>query len=195
MRWLIPILVLIAIGFAAWKALPFLTLSDGQIPKIEKPSSSKAVASMKGKVVKIKDGDSVVLLKGEEDFQVVRLQHIDAPENGQAFAQEAWEHLSKLCRQKEVVVILSEEEDRYNRVIGELFLTDGTCVNREMVRAGLAWHFAKFSDRKDYARLQIEAQAQRKGLWAEQSPVPPHKWREQKEQLEATENNSASQPL
>lgn len=176
---LLGLLLIVGIFFLLRSMVP--RYDNRSVPVDPRERWGPEVSSIEGKVVKIKDGDSVVLLKGEDDFTVIRLQHIDAPENGQPFSEEAWKHLSKLCRNKEVAVKVSDEQDRYNRMIGEIYLPNGTNVNKEMVRAGYAWHFAKYSNDQEYTDLQDYAKQRRKGLWAEVNPIPPHEWRESQE--------------
>lgn len=53
-------------------------------------------------------------------------------------------------------------------------------INREMVRAGLAWVWPRYC-RQDYCadweRDQNDARAARRGLWRGKSPVAPWDWR------------------
>lgn len=52
-------------------------------------------------------------------------------------------------------------------------------VNTEMVRRGAAWVFRRYSDDPALLRLEAEARADRRGLWAlpEAGRVPPWEWR------------------
>ena len=51
-------------------------------------------------------------------------------------------------------------------------------MNREMVRQGLAWWFARYAPADtELARLEAEAKAARRGLWSQPNPVPPWNWR------------------
>lgn len=128
------------------------------------------------KVIGIKDGDTFVLLiDGKE--QTVRLAHIDCPEKKQPFGNKAKQFASDLCFGKNVTLINDNKFDRNKRLITEIFLLDGTNVNKELVKNGLAWHFKKYSDNKEYAQLEIEAQKNRIGLWSETTPVAPWNWR------------------
>ena len=115
------------------------------------------------------------MIDGKE--QTVRLAHIDCPEKKQPFGNKAKQFASDLCFGKNVTLINDNKFDRNKRLITEIFLLDGTNVNKELVKNGLAWHFKKYSDNKEYAQLEIEAQKNRIGLWSETTPVAPWNWR------------------
>jgi hypothetical protein len=49
-----------------------------------------------------------------------------------------------------------------------------------LVKAGLAWWYRKYAPADDtLARLEQEAKADRRGLWAQPNPTPPWNWRAQ----------------
>ncbi|WP_416438005.1 thermonuclease family protein [Phnomibacter sp. MR] len=128
------------------------------------------------KVIGIKDGDTFVLLiDGKE--QIVRLAHIDCPEKKQPFGNNAKQFASDLCFGMNVTLIHNNKYDRNKRLISEIILLDGTNVNQELVRNGLAWHFKKYSDSKVYVQLEIEAKQNKVGLWIEPNPIAPWNWR------------------
>ena len=53
-------------------------------------------------------------------------------------------------------------------------------VNAEMVRRGFAWVRREFPHPRGLARLEDQARAARRGLWAKAQPVPPWIWRKNK---------------
>lgn len=112
-------------------------------------SASLACATtFSGLVVKITDGDTVqVLLNGKAEK--IRLAGIDTPEKKQPFGQAATRYNRSLSAQK-IVTVRVETTDRYGRLVGEVFLPDGRSLNRELVRAGYAWCFRKYSDDDDW---------------------------------------------
>lgn len=131
------------------------------------------------KVIGIKDGDTFVLLmEGKE--QAVRLEHIDCPEKKQPFGRKAKQFASDLCFGKFVTVIHKNGYDRNKRLIAELMLTDGSIVNKELVRNGLAWHFKKYSVDIAYANLETEARKKGIGIWSQPDPIAPWEWRKRK---------------
>ena len=72
--------------------------------------------------------------------------------------------------------------DRYGRTVGEVVLPDGRSLNQELVRAGYAWWYRKYSDDAVLEALEAEARGARRGLWAELDPVPPWAWRRRRMQ-------------
>ena len=67
--------------------------------------------------------------------------------------------------------------DRYGRLVARVILPDGRDLSVELVKAGLAWHYKKYSDDEELARLEDEVRKAKRGLWSEPEPVPPWEWR------------------
>lgn len=138
-------------------------------------SDKNLLKIFEGKVVAIKDGDTYnVMYIGKE--RTVRLQHIDCPEKSQPFGKNAKQFASNLCYGKIVKVVSNGKTDRYKRLIAEIYMDD-ICVNKELVKNGLAWHFIKYSDDKEYAELEIYARQNKLGLWSDKEPIAPWIWR------------------
>ena len=74
-------------------------------------------------------------------------------------------------------MIEAADHDRYARIVADVRLPDGRSLNREMVRAGLAWSYRRYSNDPELAGLEAEARAARLGLWADPHPVAPWAWR------------------
>lgn len=134
-------------------------------------------AEFTAKVVGIKDGDTIVVLYQKNEL-IIRFEHIDCPEGGQAFGKKAKQKTSSLCYSKAVTIRTAGKEDRYHRLIAEVYQGD-LCVNKELVRSGLAWHFTKYSNQSEYTTLQNEAKHKQLGLWADPSPKAPWEWRKE----------------
>lgn len=141
-----------------------------------KPSIPSADNTTSYKVIGVKDGDTFELLI-DNSTQVVRFEHIDCPEKKQPFGQKAKQFVSDLCFGKYVTLIHNKKFDRNKRLIAEVILEDGTNLNKELVKNGLAWHFKKYSKDNSYADLENEARASRVGLWADNNPIAPWTWR------------------
>jgi endonuclease YncB( thermonuclease family) len=76
------------------------------------------------------------------------------------------------------VTVRVKDIDRYKRTVGEVVLPDGRILNRELVRAGLAWWYRQYARHdKELARLEAEAQAASRGLWADKEPMAPWEFR------------------
>lgn len=139
-------------------------------------SASQEAKSVVYKVIGIKDGDTfVVYMDGKE--QVIRLAHIDCPENKQPFGSKAKQFASDLCFGQYVSLSHNRTYDRNKRLIAEIILENGTNVNKEMIKNGLAWHFKKYSDDKVYDQLEQLARNEKVGIWSESNPIPPWDWR------------------
>ncbi len=121
-------------------------------------------------LARVVDGDTIVIAETR-----VRLEGVDAPETGQT-CKRAWigpfagtwacgtaaaSALAKLVENREVVCA-HKGWDKYNRFLG-VCAVEGRDINAEMVRAGLAWAFVKYS--LAYVREEAEARDAKRGIW------------------------------
>ncbi len=139
--------------------------------------AEKPPATIEGRVVGVHDGDTITVLQGTTQYKV-RLDGIDAPELSQAFGKASKAFASDFAFGKTALVKVSGK-DRYGRFLGEVFV-DGSSLNREIVRAGLAWHYKQYSKDGSLAALEAEAHMLGKGLWKDAKPVPPWEYRKKK---------------
>ncbi len=63
------------------------------------------------------------------------------------------------------------------RTVGVVLLPDGRSLNHELVRAGLAWMYRRYTNDQSLNDLEEEALVAGRGLWADPNPVPPWEWR------------------
>ena len=151
-----------------------------------KPTKPAALVSQSGQVltghvVRVADGDTVTILDSNNTQHRIRLQGIDAPESHQAFGTQSKQSLSQLIFDKDVTVEY-EKTDRYGRIVGKIIL-DGTDIDLEQIRAGMAWHYKDYeneqtpADRDLYARAEDEARNARRGLWVDANPIEPSEYR------------------
>ncbi|WP_447983837.1 thermonuclease family protein [Nitrospira sp. Nam74] len=132
-------------------------------------------ADFTGRVVGVSDGDTISVMH-DGKAEKIRLNGIDCPEKRQAFGERAKQFTSKLAFGNDVTVRVSGH-DKYRRTIGDVILSDGRTLNKELVRAGLAWWYEKYSKDTTLRDLEAEARAARRGLWVYPDPVPPWEWR------------------
>jgi endonuclease YncB( thermonuclease family) len=132
-------------------------------------------ASFTGKLVKVLDGDTVEVLH-DGKAERVRLAQIDAPEKGQPFGQAAKRYVSYIAA-LQIVTVNVETVDRYGRTVGEIFLPDGTNLNKQIVGAGFAWQYKRYSKDDEYGHFETGARVANLGLWQEPNPIPPWEWR------------------
>ena len=138
-------------------------------------------ADLTGRVTAVSDGDSITLLvpDGASYQQVkVRLGEIDTPEsNGQPYSERAKQTLSDLAYNKQARVVV-QDTDKYGRTVGRVYV-GGVDVNAEMVKQGAAWVYRQFAKDQSLFRLEEQARAAKRGLWAlpEAQRCPPWDWR------------------
>lgn len=126
-----------------------------------------------GKVIGVSDGDTITILHNTTP-QRIRLAGIDCPEKSQSYGQQAKTFTSQHCFGK-TVIVLEETKDRYGRTVA-IITVDGKNLNEELVRAGLAWHYVKYSKDQDLSLLEAAARKGRIGLWQSEA-IPPWQFR------------------
>jgi micrococcal nuclease len=127
-------------------------------------------ASFQGKVVGVSDGDTIKVLKDGKQVKI-RLAAIDCPEKKQPYGQKAKQFTSDMVAGK-VVKVWETDTDRYGRIVGFVFIGDKN-LNKELLSAGLAWHYKQYSRDPEMAKLEFEARSAKRGLWAEPDPAAP----------------------
>lgn len=123
------------------------------------------------KVIGIIDGDTYDILVDNRPVRI-RMDGIDAPERGMPYNKKAKKYLSDLIFGK-MVKVLELKKDRNGRSVSQTFLADGTDVSFEMIKAGYAWHYKKYSKDKTYTNAEIQTRIKKIGLWTEPNPLPP----------------------
>jgi endonuclease YncB( thermonuclease family) len=137
-------------------------------------SSNLFAESFTCKCVGVSDGDTITVLNGRTQVRI-RLEGIDAPESHQDFGQKAKQLTSSLAFGK-TVTINAVTTDRYGRTVARV-IAGGKDVSLELVKAGLAWHYKKYSSDPVLAQAEQEARAAKKGLWSMPNPTPPWDYR------------------
>jgi len=129
----------------------------------------------RGTIVAVADGDTVTLLRPDKTQEKIRLYGIDCPEKRQAFGTRAKQFTAMLVFGK-TVTIRRVDRDRYGRTIAWVEV-NGRSLNKELLKAGLAWHYKRYSNDSELAELETEARLRRQGLWADPSPTAPWEFR------------------
>jgi len=161
--------------------IPTAFCSSGNKKKLESVSNI-------GKVIAILDGDTYDILFGGNKTVRIRIEGIDAPEKGMPFYRVAKNYLEKLCFEKNVRLQI-QSKDMHGRTIAYSYLDDGTELSHEMIKAGLAWHFKKYSSDSVLSDLEIEARNSKLGLWADVHPMPPWENRRLRREGISTKNS------
>jgi len=133
------------------------------------------LAVFKARVIGVHDGDSITVLTSDNQQIKVRLEGIDCPELKQDFGQRAKQATSALCFGKDVRV-QQTGKDRYGRTLAYVYVGD-VCINKELLKQGMAWHFKKYNSDPEYAKLENKARSQKVGLWSHPNPVAPWDFR------------------
>ncbi len=152
---------------------------------------------MESRVVRIVDGDTLVVLDSNKVQHRIRLGGIDTPERGQPFGNRAKQNLARLAGGNKARVDWYKK-DRWSRLIGTVWVQspDTSCqaetcpktldVAMAQLTQGLAWHFKRYAheqpeeQREQYSFAEHEARAKHVGLWRDPHPVPPWEWRKRK---------------
>ena len=136
--------------------------------------------SFKGTVIGILEGDLVrVLHKGK--IVKVRLSDVDCPEEGQAYGKEAKKFTAVMVHSGPVTVHV-KKLNHLGIPVGEVVLLDaGLNLNRELIKAGLAWWQREFSDDASYGDLEKIARKMKMGLWKQDNPTPPWEFKKKGE--------------
>jgi len=148
----------------------FLTVLHSAVSDGAQPRGTR----LTGVVTHVADGDTLDVSAGGRTY-TVRLEGIDAPEGGQAFSQQARQHLRVLAFSQPATVVV-QTTDVYERLVARV-IVGGRDLSEEMLRAGLAWHFLRYSSDKRLQALEQQARQQRIGLWADRSAVAPWDYR------------------
>lgn len=152
--------------FVVWLLAPPLHAEVCQAPGPGQAVTSRMVI----------DGDTLEL----SDQRRVRLIGVDTPEIGrrgepsQPFAQAAKQRLQQLVRQPGLRLHPGEQQhDRYGRMLGHLYGSDGQNVEAQLLREGLGFALAVPPNSAlidCHLAAEQEARSARRGLWQD-SPV------------------------
>ena len=119
------------------------------------------------KVKRVIDGDTIELANG----QIVRFVGVNAPNNGEAFEEEATEANTKLVVGKTVTLEYDAyTSDRFGRVLAYV-IVDRKNASVELARLGFA-KVTIYQDRRklkyqdELLKAQDEAQKKKRGIWS-----------------------------
>ena len=116
-------------------------------------------------IVKVIDGDTVDILI-DLGFSVyhkerVRLSGIDTPEMNsknvleKEIAKKAKTFITTWLKEQKNLTIKTYKDDKYGRLLGEIFGNGGVCVNNLLMEKGFAWNY--LTDTRDI-NLLLELQ-------------------------------------
>ena len=139
-------------------------------------SSFFCFAQTTAKVIGIKDGDTVVVLLGDNIQKTIRLAEVDCPETGQPFGKNAKQFTSSQIFGKNIEFI-ETDTDRYGRTIAKVYYNNGKYLSAEIIKNGFGWWYYRYSTNKGLNVLENEASRDKIGLWSDPNAIPPWEWR------------------
>ena len=140
------------------------------------------------KVGSISDGETFTGLDSQNRQLKIRLHGIDAPEKAQAFGNVARKALGDLIKGK-VFEVQQVDKNRYGRVVANVHVGCNH-VHREQVAKGLAWRCVQYDKKGEFTQVEQAAKTARKGLWADEKPVPPWEWRKNAKERRAAKKGA-----
>lgn len=133
--------------------------------------------SLTGRVIAIKDGDTVIVLDTLSHQTTLRLAEVDCPEKNQPFGTKSKQFTSDQIYLKTIKYIVTDT-DRYGRSIAMIYYdTDNKYLSAEIIKAGMGWHYKRYSTSKELATFEDNAKRNKIGLWVDNNPINPSEWR------------------
>ncbi|RRJ91470.1 thermonuclease family protein [Flavobacterium macacae] len=133
--------------------------------------------TLTAKVVGIKDGDTVVVLDSLNNQITLRLAEVDTPEKSQPFGTKAKQFTSDQIYLKTIKYVVTDT-DRYGRSIAMVYYDeDSKYLSAEIIKAGMGWHYKRYSSSKELATFEDNARKNKIGLWVDNNPIEPHLFR------------------
>ncbi|MDR2507749.1 MAG: thermonuclease family protein [Candidatus Accumulibacter sp.] len=139
-------------------------------------SAVSQAETLRGRIVRVADGDSLTLVTFANRRVEVRIAGIDAPERRQPYGAKSKQALAALCHRRSAAV-LTRGKDPYGRTLGQAVYCDGVYVNAAQVASGLAWVYPFTREDPSLTALEREARAGQRGLWRDPAPMPPWEFR------------------
>lgn len=123
------------------------------------------------RVVRVIDGDTLVIDREYKGASRIRVYGIDCPEKGEKWAKEATALTVQLVEDKRIGLD-PHDLDRYGRLVAEVYV-DGENLSLALLSAGLARWYKKYAwTRTDFENAEEEAKSARRGIWST-APLTP----------------------
>jgi endonuclease YncB( thermonuclease family) len=132
-------------------------------------------------LLRVVDGDTLVVATEKGEKISVRLYGIDCPEGRQNFGVAAKQAVHDLTHNQTLKLDLLYQ-DRYGRSVAIVWLPDNTTLQERLLITGAGWVFTRYCVRSECAaweRLEHTARALKIGLWEAEHPIPPWEWRKE----------------
>jgi endonuclease YncB( thermonuclease family) len=139
-----------------------------------------AATTWTGKAESPIDGDTLRVRDHNDKLHRLKIQGIDAPEDGQPFFKAARDHLGKVTAGRELQVT-EVGKDPAGRTIATIRI-NGQDLRIDILAAGMAWYQRSAADDPVLEAEERGAKARNLGLWIDAAPVAPWEWRAAEEQ-------------
>ena len=175
---IVRVKILFLLGLLAAAAIEVGSTSRQEAPVgiSEQSRESRQEVSEKRLVIRVIDGDTIVVSPNEK----VRLIGVDTPETVhpnktvQCFGKDAKEFTRSMVERKSIRLVLDESnvatnhKDRYGRTLAYVYFDDRTMLNAELIRQGYAHAYTRFPFRHvvEFRQLESIARSQALGLWS-----------------------------
>jgi micrococcal nuclease len=157
--------------------------------RVQTPPIRSDLDGQRVRVVRVVDGDTLIIETLDGTSERLRLKGIDAPELSsddapapQHFATESANYLRQRVEGRDVILQFdgTERRDRYGRLLGFVYVTENDCINLAMVRDGYAYADRRFDSflRSKLGQAEGEARQKKRGLWATITPEQMPAWRQ-----------------
>jgi endonuclease YncB( thermonuclease family) len=154
------------------------------------PVSFALADTFYARVVRVTDGDTITVLDSSKQQQKIRLNAVDAAERKQPFGTRSRENLARYVARRDAHLDCPKV-DRHGRKVCKVWVQPADCprcgptldVGLAQITDGMAWWFRRYADeqtaedRGRYERAEDQARLRKRGLWADDNPVPPWEWR------------------
>lgn len=127
------------------------------------PDEHWPAVKFRAKVVEVIHGDSMKALR-DGTTVTIRLHGIDCPDRGKPHGDDAAAFTEKAVLGREVTAVV-RGDDKYHRIVAEVFLENGKNLNHELLRLGHAWWYRQYSHEAILLKLESEARDKRRGVW------------------------------
>ena len=122
-------------------------------------------------IVSVADGDTIRARLDSSGHTIrIRLEGVDAPEQGEPFSTQA-RNATRVMLFNKKVQMKATDVDPYDRLVARVVL-DGKDSSLELIEAGLACHFTRFVNDPVLAKAQVSARRAGRGFWAANAPKP-----------------------
>lgn len=143
--------------------------------------------TMTGTLDSVIDGGTITIISKGKVVEI-RLFGIDTPAKTQAFGQMARNFTGGKASKGEIrVEPITKDHD--GRIVAMVFVNGGINLNEQIVSQGFGWVYRQYCKKSfcaDWLKLEADAKAAQKGLWANANPIPP--WEYRQKQLSGRES-------